>query len=159
MSVTKVAPDLRDTLSEGEALAISDHAGFRTELNAGGHRFVTDEPVELGGTDLGPSPYGLLSSALAACTAMTLHVYAKAKQWPLQEIRVFVRHSKVHEKHCEDCETDPKAMIDRLERRIWVRGELSDDIRARLVQIAEKCPVHRTLQASVRVETTLVPIA
>lgn len=159
MSVTQVARDLQDTLSEGEALAISDHAGFRTELNAGGHRFVTDEPVELDGTDLGPSPYGLLSSALAACTAMTLHVYAKAKQWPLQEIRVFVRHSKVHEKDCEDCETDPKAMIDRLERRIWVRGELSDDIRARLVQIAEKCPVHRTLQASVRVETTLVPIA
>lgn len=157
VTVINTAPELQDRLSEGEALAVSDHQGFRTELNAAGHRLVADEPVELGGTDQGPSPYGLLSSALAACTAMTLYLYAKAKEWPLQEIRVLVRHSKVHEKDCEECETNPKAMVDRLERRIWLTGDLSDDIRTRLLQIAEKCPVHRTLQASVRVETALIP--
>lgn len=159
MTVTGIAPDLQDRLSEGEALAVSDHQGFRTELNAAGHRSVADEPIELGGTDQGPSPYGLLSAALASCTAMTLHLYAKAKKWPLREIRVFVRHSKVHEKDCEECETNPKAMVDRLERQIRIDGDLTDEIRAKLLQIADKCPLHRTLQASVRVETTLIPMA
>jgi putative redox protein len=156
MAIDSVVPDLQDRLSEGEALAVSDHQGFRTELNTAGHRLVADEPADMGGTDQGPSPYGLLSAALASCTAMTLHLYAKAKKWPLQEIRVLVRHSKAHEKDCEECETNPKAMVDRLERQICVEGDLGEDIRARLLQIAEKCPVHRTLQASVRVDTTLV---
>ncbi len=156
MAVISVMPNLQDRLSEGEALAVSDHQGFRTELNAASHRLIADEPVGLGGTDQGPSPYGLLSAALASCTAMTLHMYAKAKKWPLQEIRVLVRHNKAHEKDCEECETNPHAMVDRLERSIRIEGDLSDDIRARLLQIADKCPLHRTLQASVRVETTLV---
>lgn len=156
MAVTGIASNLQDRLSEGEALAVSDHQGFRTELNTAGHRLVADEPVELGGTDQGPSPYGLLSAALASCTAMTLHLYAKAKKWPLREIRVFVRHSKVHEKDCEECETNPKAMVDRLERQIFLDGELTDEIRAKMLQIADKCPLHRTLQGNVRVETALV---
>ena len=80
--------DLQDALTEGEALAVSDNAGFRTEVNIAGHALVVDEPVAVGGTDQGPSPYGLISAALASCTAMTLHMYAKHKQLPLTGIRV-----------------------------------------------------------------------
>lgn len=154
MSVTT---EPQGALAEGEALAVSDNAGFRTEVNIAGHALVVDEPVAVGGTDQGPSPYGLISAALASCTAMTLHMYAKHKQLPLTGIRVLVRHSKVHEKDCEECEEadDAGAKIDRLERVISVAGDIPEAARARLLQIADRCPVHRTLQPGVRVETRL----
>ena len=144
---------LRSPLGEGEAFAHSDNAGFRTPLNVAGHGLVADEPVAVGGTDQGPSPYGLLSAALASCTAMTLHAYAQRKALPVRDIRVLVRHDKVHEADCESCEKDAGAKIDRLERRIWIDGELDEPVRARMMQIADMCPVHRTLQASVRIVT------
>ena len=84
--------------AEGTALAISDNRGFRTTLQVGGHALVADEPIAVGGTDAGPSPYGLISAALASCTAMTLHLYAKHKQLPVTGIRVSVTHAKVHER-------------------------------------------------------------
>lgn len=138
---------------EGEAYAISDNAGFRTTLDIGGHAAIADEPVALGGGDEGPSPYGLLSAALAACTAMTLHSYAKLKSLPVERIRVLVRHEKVHEVDCEHCETDAGAKIDRLDRTIWIEGAADEAARARLLQIAERCPVHRTLQSAVHIAT------
>lgn len=153
MSAATEFPGLRAPLEEGEALAHSDNRSFRTALNVGGHGLVADEPVAVGGTDLGPSPYGLISAALAACTAMTLHSYAKIKQLPLRDIRVVVRHRKVHEQDCEHCEDDAGAKIDHLERVIWIDGDVPEAVRARLLQIAERCPVHRTLQGGVRVET------
>jgi putative redox protein len=140
-------------LGEGDAYAISDNTGFRTTLDVAGHPSIADEPVALGGTDQGPSPYGLLSAALAACTAMTLHAYAKLKDLPVTGIRVLVRHGKVHEIDCEHCETDAGAKVDRLERTIWIDGTLAEPARGRLLQIAERCPVHRTLQGAVRIVT------
>lgn len=140
-------------LREGEALALSDNRGFRTALNVAGHHLVSDEPMAVGGTDAGPSPYGLLAAALASCTAMTLHSYAKVKQLPVSDIRVLVRHNRVHEVDCEHCEEDASARIDQLERTIWIDGDVSEMARERLMQIAERCPVHRTLHGSVRIVT------
>lgn len=138
---------------EGTALAHTDNQGFRTTLDVAGHVLVADEPVAVGGTDEGPSPYGLLSASLAACTAMTLHSYAKMKRLAVRDIRVSVRHEKVHETDCENCEQDAGAKVDRLERTITIEGDLADDVRARMMQIADRCPVHRTLAAGVRIVT------
>ena len=139
--------------TEGSAIAHSDNRGFRTTLDVAGHALVADEPIAVGGTDQGPSPYGLLSASLAACTAMTLHAYAKMKRLAINNIDVTVRHEKVHERDCENCEQDAGAMIDRLERTIRIEGELTDEARARMLQIADRCPVHRTLAAGVKIVT------
>jgi putative redox protein len=139
--------------AEGTAVATSDNRGFRTTLQVGGHALVADEPVDVGGTDTGPSPYGLISAALASCTAMTLHLYAKQKHLPVIGIRVEVTHAKVHERDDEDCEHNDAAKIDQLERTLWIEGDLPDAARQRLLQIAERCPVHRTLQGNVRIVT------
>lgn len=143
----------RAPFGEGEAYAVSDNTGFRTTLDIAGHPAIADEPIALGGTDQGPSPYGMLSAALAACTAMTLHSYAKLKVLPVAGIRVLVRHEKVHEVDCERCEADAGAKIDRMERTIWIDGAVPEAGRERLLQIAERCPVHRTLQGAVRIVT------
>ncbi|KGQ19585.1 Serine peptidase, family S9 [Lysobacter dokdonensis DS-58] len=142
------------TLAEGAALAHSDNTGFRTALDIAGHPMIADEPVSVGGTDAGPSPYGLLSGALASCTAMTLHAYAKLKGLAVTDIRVHVRHDKVHEVDCENCESDAGAKVDCLARTIWIEGTLDDKARARMLQIADKCPVHRTLEGQIRIVTT-----
>lgn len=141
------------TSAEGAAIAVSDNRGFRTLLEVGGHALVVDEPVAVGGTDAGPSPYGLISAALASCTAMTLHSYAKLKALPVTGIRVLVSHAKVHELDCEQAERNDAAKVDRLERTVWIEGDLPEATRLRMFQIAERCPVHRTLQASVRIVT------
>ncbi len=134
-------------------LARSDNLGFRTTLDIAGHAFVVDEPLAVGGTDQGPSPYGLISAALASCTVMTLHSYSKRKGLPLRDIRVAVRHSKVHEIDCEHCVEDTGAKVDQLERTIWIDGDLTDDLRERLLQIADSCPVHRSLRGGMRIVT------
>jgi putative redox protein len=145
--------DLDSPLAEGEALAHSDNKSFRTTLDVAGHPMIADEPVDVGGTDLGPSPYGLLSAALASCTAMTLHAYAKMKALPVTDIRVHVKHSKVHELDCENCERDDAAKIDQLHRTVWIEGEIDDKVRERMMQIANRCPVHRTLSTQVKIVT------
>lgn len=154
MSAPTDFPGLRTPLGEDAAFAHSGNRSFRTPLNVAGHALVTDEPVAVGGTDAGPSPYGLISAALASCTAMTLHAYAKMKGLPVTDIRVLVQHNKVHEVDCEHCETDPGAKIDQLQRTIWIDGELTAQVRERLLQIADRCPVHRTFQSSVRIVTS-----
>ena len=160
MTASAEFPGLRSPLGEGEAFAHSDNTGFRTALNVAGHGLVADEPVAVGGTDQGPSPYGLISAALASCTAMTLHAYAQRKALAVRDIRVLVRHGKVHEVDCEACEQDDAGTkIDRLERRIWIDGELDDAVRTRMMQIADMCPVHRTLQATVRIVTVAADAA
>ena len=149
------APDVASmpSLEEGEALAQNDHQGFRTTLDIAGHPMVADEPVAVGGTDAGPSPYGLLSGALASCTAMTLHAYAKGKGLAVTDIRVHVKHEKIHEQDCEHCETDAGAKVDSLRRTIWIEGTLDDRARERMMQIADRCPVHRTLSGDIRIVT------
>jgi len=147
------SPDTQTPLPEGTAIAHSDNTGFRTTLKVAAHALVADEPLAVGGTDQGPSPYGLLSASLAACTTMTLHLYAKMKHLAIRGIQVEVRHRKVHEPDCENCERDASAKVDRLERTIHIDGDLTDEVRARMMQIADRCPVHRTLAAGVRIVT------
>lgn len=129
----------------------------RTEVQARGHTFVADEPVKAGGDDEGPTPYDLLNAALGACTGMTLRMYADRKQWPLEEVVVHLRHSKIHvaDSAADDGDREPAAKIDQIEREIEVLGELSDEQRARLLEIANRCPVHRTLEGDIHVVSKL----
>lgn len=130
--------------------------GFRTDVQAGDHALVADEPASVGGTNLGPSPYDLLSAALATCTSMTLKMYASLKMLDLQFATVSVSHNKVHAKDCADCES-PDGKIDEFRREIVLAGDLTDAERSRLLEIADRCPVHKTLHAETRVRTTLRP--
>ncbi|WP_263808273.1 bifunctional alpha/beta hydrolase/OsmC family protein [Salinibacter sp.] len=127
---------------------------YRTAIQAGRHALVGDEPESVGGDDDGPTPYGFLLSALGSCTGMTLRMYADRKEWPLDETIVRLSHEKVHAEDCEDCDTE-QGQVDRITREIEIRGRLSDDQRERLFEIANKCPVHRTLLGDVDVRSSL----
>ena len=127
---------------------------YRTAIQAGPHALVSDEPEEVGGDDEGPTPYDLLLSALGSCTGMTLRMYADRKEWPLDETIVRLSHQKIHATDCENCDTE-EGKVDRIHREIEVRGDLSDEQRARLLEIANKCPVHRTLHSEVSVQSSL----
>jgi putative redox protein len=127
---------------------------FRQALLDGRHRLAADEPVASGGEDAGPNPYELLLMALGACTAMTLRLYAERKQWQLERVVVRLTHDKIHAEDCADCETK-KGMLDRIERAIELHGTLDAAQRQRLLEIANQCPVHRTLTSEVRIETRL----
>jgi putative redox protein len=131
----------------------ADSAGFLQDVQAGPHHLRADEPLAYGGTNRGPSPYGLLAAGLGACTSMTLRMYARRKGWPLHHVSVDVSHDKVH---AQDAGTPTAANIDLFRRRITVTGNLSADQRQKLLEIADRCPVHKTLEASSRVETELV---
>lgn len=129
---------------------------FSNEVLAGRHRLLADEPKSAGGADSGPMPYDFLSISLAACTSMTLRMYANHKKLALGKISVEVKHGKVPAEHCTDCGKAAEGRtgkVDRFERTISVEGELSDELRAKLLEIADKCPVHRTLEASSAVVT------
>jgi putative redox protein len=120
----------------------------------GRHALAADEPIAVGGRDGGPNPYELLLMSLGACTSMTLRLYANRKSWPLEHVVVRLNHARVHAEDCANCETRP-AMIDRIERAIELVGGLDETQRARLLQIAEMCPVHRTLTGKIEIRTTL----
>ena len=132
-----------------------DAAGFAQRITVGRHRLIADEPTSAGGTDTGPDPYGLLLAALGSCTSMTVALYARRKQWPLQAVTVRLRHSRIHAADCEGCETK-EGMLDHIARDIELVGTLDDEQRARLLAIADKCPVHRTLASEIRIQTRLV---
>lgn len=123
---------------------------FRTELTARSHTFLADEPLDLGGTDAGPTPYEYLLASLAGCMAMTLRMYADRKRWPLEGVMVQLRSGRTHETDCENCETEDVG-INRIERRIELRGPLSDEQRERILAIADRCPVKQTLERTLRV--------
>ena len=129
--------------------------GLLQEIEIGPFRLRSDEPTDQGGTGLGPTPYGLLSAALGACTSMTLRLYARTKGWPLDEVVVRVRHQKIYAIDCAECETK-EGRIDRLEREITLVGRLDEGQRRRLLEIADKCPVHRTLTRELQIVTRLV---
>ena len=129
-------------------------SGYRTEITAGAHRFLADEPVPLGGTGTGPTPYELLLGALGSCMVITLRMYADRKRWPLRGVRIHLRTGRAHEKDCESCETE-EVGLPRIERRIELDGPLDDQQRERLHYIADRCPVKQTLQRGLVVETVV----
>lgn len=128
--------------------------GYTTQINSSKHGFTADEPVEIGGNDFGPTPYDLVTAGLGACTAMTLHMYARRKKWDLQDVKVHLEHGKKHADDCESCE-NPKSKIDHFERVLEIKGNLNEEQRQRLMEIADRCPVHRTLEGEVRIHTSL----
>jgi len=135
-------------------VAESGEGRFNQALLDGRHRLLADEPTASGGTDSGPNPYELLLMALGACTSMTLRLYAERQHWPLERVVVRLRHDKIHAEDCAGCETK-EGKLDRIERNIELHGALDDAQRQRLLEIANMCPVHRTLTSEVRIETRL----
>jgi putative redox protein len=127
-------------------------AGFAQQIQAGAHQLSADEPIESGGTDTGPSPYDLLLAALGSCTSITIGLFARRKNWPLQEVVVSLWHSKIHAADCAECETT-EGRIDRIEREIQLTGSLTSEQRSKLKEIADKCPVHRTLTSEINIRT------
>ncbi len=133
---------------------LASEAKFTTEIRTGRHHLTADEPESFGGNDFGPSPYALVAAGLAACTAMTLRMYADRKKWDLREVYVHISHEKTHLEDCRNCETSD-AKIDHFSREIELIGELNDEQKTRLLEIADKCPVHKTLESKVHISTEL----
>jgi uncharacterized OsmC-like protein/alpha-beta hydrolase superfamily lysophospholipase len=130
---------------------------FQQEVIVGAHRFLADEPEKVGGMDSGPGPYDFLLAGLGACTSMTLRLYADLKKLPLKRTIVRLRHNKIHAADCADCETK-EGMLDHIERAITLDGDLDASQRARLLEIADKCPVHRTLESEIDIHTVEAPV-
>lgn len=147
--------DSGDTIaSEHEVVATTRTGGFRTDMTVGQFRMAADEPASFGGTNTGPTPYGLLSAALAACTTMTLQMYARHKKIELEAATVRVRHLRIHADDCSDCET-ADGRIDEFRRTLTLEGDLTEEQRSRMLEMADRCPVHRTLHGEVKVRTEL----
>jgi putative redox protein len=133
-------------------VVVRSRVGLTHEIVARGHELVSDEPLDQGGADAGPTPYELLLGALGACTAMTLRLYADRKGYPLENVEVILEHDRMHAADCRDCETR-EGFLDRIRKRIMMDGPLSDEQRQRLLDIAERCPVQRTLQREIVIES------
>jgi len=118
--------------------------GYTTRIQAGNHGFIADESESLGGNDFGPSPYELLNSALAACTAMTLQMYARRKKWDLQDVKVHLSYNRSYKEDCDQC-SESERRLEHFEKSIELIGNLDADQKARLMEIADRCPVHRTI--------------
>ena len=130
---------------------VRSRRGLTQDISVGMHALVADEPVGSGGANLGPSPYELLLSALGACTAMTLRLYADRRGWPLEGVEVRLRHDRIHAEDCAECETRD-GFLDRIQKELTLLGPLDPTQRLRLAEIAERCPVQRTLQREVLIE-------
>jgi putative redox protein len=141
--------DTRTVTVRGKADALAQ------EIVVGRHRLSADEPTSLGGTDTGPNPYDLLLAALGSCKSITVTMYARRKKWPLESVTVRLRHEKVHANDCESCESKD-VLLDRIECDLEFAGKLTADQRARLLEIANRCPVHRTLTSEIDIRTRLV---
>jgi len=131
-----------------------DASGFAQRIDAGSHTFAADESLTAGGTGTGPDPYELLLAALGACKSMTVALYARRKGWPLRRVRVRLEHSRVWAQDCENCVTQP-ARLERIGAVIEFTGDLTDEQRRRLLEISDRCPVHRTMTSELDISTTL----
>lgn len=147
-------PTKEKLTTDHQVVANLGDEGFTTQLKAGKHYFTSDEPENVGGNDFGPTPYDFLSAALAACTSMTIQVYVKRKKWPLQNVETHVTHNKDHVEDCENCERNT-SKIDVFEREIILEGNLDEEQQQRVLEIADKCPVHRTLSNKITIHTQL----
>ena len=131
-------------------VVVTSQTNLRNEVRYGAaHTLTTDEPIAAGGEDAGPDPYTLLLAALGSCISMTVNLYARRKQWPLESVTVRLRQNRIHSKDCEDCNVNTEGFIHRIERSVSFTGPLSDEQRARLQEIAHKCPVHKTLTSPI----------
>jgi len=156
----EVKPSRGTTETEADVLVAEHPAGkgeevskFLQDVFIGRHRLLADEPPSVGGDDAGPSPYQFLLAGLGACTSMTLRMYADRKGWPLDDVRVHLSHGKIHAKDCETCETT-SGKVDQIVRHIELVGDLDEEQTARILEIADRCPVHRTLHGEVVVKST-----
>ncbi len=148
-----------DSTTPGTVVVRETRRGlFQQDIISGAHRLIADEPVSAGGLDSGPGPYDFLLAALGACTSMTLRLYADRKRLPLTRVQVRLRHDKIYATDCAECETK-EGMIDRIERVITLEGDLNAEQRARLMDMADKCPVHRTLKSEIDIRTVEEPAA
>ena len=128
---------------------VTSQTNLRNEVrNDAGHTFITDEPSGAGGEDAGPDPYTLLLGALGSCISMTVTLYARRKQWPLEKVTVRLRQNRIHAKDCQECQLK-EGYIHRIERSVTFTGPLTDEQRARLQEIAHKCPLHKTLTSPI----------
>jgi putative redox protein len=143
-----------EPLAQGHVRVEEISPPFTNRVTTDGHNWLADEPRALGGNDSGPDPYEHLLAGLGACTSMTLRMYAERKGWPLDQVSVTLFHSRDHRADCEHCE-DPHAAMELIERRVRLRGALSDEQVQRLLEIANKCPVHRTLHGPLAIHTLL----
>ncbi len=149
-------PEISPLKSNHQVVASLDaEDGFTTSMKVGSHYLLADEPTSFGGNDFGPSPYEFVSAGLSACTAMTVQMYVRRKKWPLENIEVHTSYSKTHAEDCENCEAD-SAKIDTFHREIKLMGDLDEKQITRILQIADKCPVHKTLHSKTQVITTLI---
>jgi putative redox protein len=137
------------------AASLDDDDGFTTQMKVGNHYMTADEPIEVGGSDFGPSPYELVSAGLSACTAMTIQMYVRRKGWKLENVEVHTSYGKEHALDCENCESE-NSKIDTFQREIRLKGDLDEKQKARIMQIADKCPVHRTLHSETQIITKLM---
>jgi uncharacterized OsmC-like protein len=147
------------TLPAGVSVEVTEAApgggGFTQAVTVRGHHHLAaDEPLEGGGADLGPTPYEFLLVALGTCKSMTVRLYAQRKGWPLERVTVRLRHDKIHAQDCADCETK-EGKIDQIDRQIVLEGPLDATQRQRLLEIADRCPVHRTLSSEIKIRTRL----
>lgn len=148
-----VAPVLEKP-EHGSVLVSSTERAFTQDITSKDHQWLADEPKSFGGDHLGPSPYELLLSSLGACTSMTLQMYARRKKWPLKKVKVDLKHQRIHAQDCQDCEST-QGQVAVLERIIHIEGDLDDSQRKRLIEIADRCPVHRSLEGEVKIRTNL----
>ena len=131
-------------------VVVTSQTNLRNEVSYGaGHSFITDEPVAAGGEDAGPDPYTLLLAALGSCISMTVTLYARRKQWPLEQVTVRLKQHRIHAKDCKECVQSEEGYMHRIEHSVTFAGPLSEEQRARLVEIAHKCPVHKTLTSPI----------
>src|SRR6266478_3174232 len=135
-------------------VVVSSESGLAQNIVSGNHRWRADEPAPFG-TDSGPSPYELLLAGLGACTSMTLRLYAERKGWDLQRITVRLQHFHIHAEDCEECETS-EGFLDQIDREIEVSGNLGLDEKERLLAIAERCPVHKTLKSEINIRSRIM---
>jgi putative redox protein len=146
---------VRERIESADVIVWGEGSGLAQQIAVGPHRLNGDEPESVGGTGTGPSPYDFLLAALGSCTSMTVGMYARQKNWPLERVTVWLRHSKIFAADCSECEMK-EGMLDRIERDVRFDGPLTAEQSSRLLEIANKCPVHRTLISEINIQTRVL---
>jgi putative redox protein len=155
-SATATATTEQTGTKPADVIVRGNASGFLQEIVSGAHQLRADEPIDVGGGDAAPGPYDYVLVGLGACTSMTVGLYARTKKWPLENISVSLRHSRIHAKDCAECETK-EGMLDRIDVEIGLSGALTPEQRAKLMDVAAKCPVHRTIKSEINIRLRTAP--